>query len=833
MGAPTSVADLLELVRQSLPLDLAKLDRHVADLRKTAVPPNKPEELAALLVRDGFLTPFQADHLMRGRRPKFLIGKYLILDRLGAGGMGAVYLCEHLQMERQVALKVLPADQARDPASLARFHREAQAVAALNHPNIVRAYDVDMEGRTYFLVMEYVDGVDLQELASRRGWLDATRAAHYIRQAAEGLQHAHQARLVHRDVKPANLVLSRTGVVKVLDLGLARFFHEGVESLTKQYSSQAILGTADYLAPEQARDSHEVDIRADIYGLGATFYFLLAGRPPFADGTLNQKLLWHQMKTPAPVRKLRPETPEAMAAVVSRMMAKDPAGRYQTPADVAAALAPWTQSPLPPPLPADFPPPRRTAHAGRPWRKNMPATDSTVVQRATAVTAVLAPTTAANVPSAPPAAILNMELPTPPPRAVPIAKPLPVAKPPPAAPSPAAPAPVQTPAEDDWSRFFDDDSDARKRPGSFSRSSISKPLDLSVRKYGWYLVGAIPALILLVGGVCWVAFVGPAPPKPTAPSPGYLGAALPEPPRGPVHLRAAAKGPDAIELTWEDPNGPSTGFHIERAADRWFTKNLIGTNVAGGDLRSFTDAKVAPGVAYYYRMRALRASGESGLSNSAWPPPDYAQGFTPNGMVLNGGTAVVEKALRLTDLNVNEARSAFYQSEMDIRAFTTKFRFRISPGPMTAEGFTFCIQDGEPTRVGEAAAGLGYQGVARSVAVKFDLWPNDGEGANSTGLFRNGQKPSNPGAIDLGPSGIDLHSGRTYDAALDYKDNKLTLSITDIADPAKKFATTFTVDIPATVRGSTACVGFTGGTGGMGAVQEVLSWSWTSTEAGE
>lgn len=449
----------------------------------------------------------------------------------------------------------------------------------------------------------------------------------------------------------------------------------------------------------------------------------------------------------------------------------------------------------------------------------MPATDSTVVQRARAATAVVALPPVANLPSAPPAAILNMELP---PRAVPVAKPLA------AAPSPAAPAPVQAPAEDDWSRFFDDDSGARKRPISSGRRS-NKPLFLSFRRTWLYLVGAIPALILLIGGVCWVAFVGPAPPKPGAPSPANEVAALPESPRGPVHLRATAKGPDAIELTWEDPNGPSTGFHIERSTDRWFTKDLTGTNVAGGDLGSFTDAKVAPGVAYYYRMRALRASGESGLSNSAWPQPDYAQGFTPTGLVLNGGAAVVEKALRLTDLNVNEARSAFYQSEMDVRSFRTKFRFRISPGPMTADGFTFCIQDGEPTRVGGLGAGLGYQGVTKSVAVKFDLWPNDGESANSTGLFRNGERPSNPGAIDLNPSGIDLHSGRTYDAALDYKDNNLTLSITDVDDPAKKFVTTFTVDIPATVRGSTACVGFTGGTGVTGAVQEILSWNWTST----
>ena len=391
MAAPTSVADLIELVNQSLPLDPARLDGYVAKLRKDAALPGRPADLAALLVRDGFLTPFQADHLMRGRRPKFLIGKYLILDRIGAGGMGAVYLCEHLQLERQVALKVLPADQADDPAALGRFYREAQAVAALNHPNIVRAYDVDVEGRTYFLVMEYVDGVNLQELTTKRGRLDPVRAAHYVRQAAEGLQHAHQAGLVHRDIKPANLLLSRTGVLKVLDLGLARFFHEDADSITKEHNNQSILGTADYLAPEQGRDSHAVDIRADIYSLGATFYFLLVGRAPFADGTLNQKLIWHQMKAPTPVRKLRPEAPEAMAAVLERMMAKDAARRYQTPAEVVAALAPWTRTALPPPAAAEMPPVRKAARAGKPWRKTAGSAGSTVVQRATRPTALHAP----------------------------------------------------------------------------------------------------------------------------------------------------------------------------------------------------------------------------------------------------------------------------------------------------------------------------------------------------------------------------------------------------------------------------------------------------------
>ncbi len=824
MAAPTSVADLIELVNQSLPLDPARLDGYVAKLRKDAVLPGRPADLAALLVRDGFLTPFQADHLMRGRRPKFLIGKYLILDRIGAGGMGAVYLCEHLQLERQVALKVLPADQADDPAALGRFYREAQAVAALNHPNIVRAYDVDMEGRTYFLVMEYVDGVDLQELTTRRGRLDPVRAAHYVRQAAEGLQHAHQAGLVHRDIKPANLLLSRTGVLKVLDLGLARFFHEDADSITKEHNNQSILGTADYLAPEQGRDSHAVDARADIYSLGATFYFLLVGRAPFADGTLNQKLIWHQMKAPTPVRKLRPEAPEAMAAVLERMMAKDAARRYQTPAEVVAALAPWTRTALPPPAAAEMPPVRKAARAGKPWRKTAGSAGSTVVQRATRPTALHGPFAVPNAPPVAPskAVVPNLEVPpATPPAAAPVA----------IAPQPAAaPALIRIAEEDDWSHLFDDDSDGGSRscPSSAGRR-VGKRLDIRLRTYRWHFVGAASALVLLGVGVWAVIAFGRGASKPPAPAPADSAHEAIAAPRGPVNLRAAAKGPDAIELTWQDPHGPSTSFQIERATDRWFSaKNTTVAAKVGGNVTHYTDGNLKPGPAYFYRVRALRDHGESGVSNSAWVPPDYSEGFTPTGMVLNNGAAVVDKVLRLTDLNANEARSAFYQAEVDVRSFTTRFRFHISPGA-TADGFTFCIQGGDPTAVGDPAGGLGYQDIPNSVAVKFDLWSNDGEGPNSTGLFLNGDKPTNPGAFDLTPSGVDLHGGRSYDATIDYKNKKLTLNIVDAEDKGKKFTHTFDVDVPATVHGTTALVGFTGGTGGASANQDILSWTWTST----
>src|SRR5262249_50912874 len=210
-------------------------------------------------------------------------GTYRVLERLGWGGMGLVYLCEHKLMRRRVAVKGLPSAKSKDPAALDRFQREARAVAALDHPNIVHAYDIDQDESLHFLVMEYVDGASLQEIVKKVGPMDVHRAAHYMQQTCLGLEHAHDAGLVHRDIKPGNILVDRSGVVKVLDMGLARFFNDEEDILTKKYDEN-VLGTADYLAPEQALDSHGVDIRADIYSLGATFYFLLTGRTPFGEG---------------------------------------------------------------------------------------------------------------------------------------------------------------------------------------------------------------------------------------------------------------------------------------------------------------------------------------------------------------------------------------------------------------------------------------------------------------------------------------------------------------------------------------------------------------------
>jgi serine/threonine protein kinase len=353
MPAPASADEFLDLALRSGLLGAAALGPY-RRRQAAAAPPESPRPMADLLVRDGLVTRYQAEQLLRGKWRNFLLGgKYLVLGPLGSGGMGQVYLCEHKVMRRRVAVKVLP-DRSGDPAAVQRFHREARAVARLNHPNIVGGYDIDTDGRLHFLVMEYIDGTTLHRIVRTGGPLTVPRSAHYVRQAAAGLQHAHEAGLVHRDIKPSNLLLDRTGCVKILDLGLARFFRDETDDLSRRHAESPV-GTLDYMAPEQALDSHQADIRADIYGLGATWYFLLAGHGPFRADTSLQKLICHQFERPRPIREIRPEVPEGVAAIIDRMMAKAPAERYQSPAEVVEALAGWTESPIPPPPAVEMP----------------------------------------------------------------------------------------------------------------------------------------------------------------------------------------------------------------------------------------------------------------------------------------------------------------------------------------------------------------------------------------------------------------------------------------------------------------------------------------------
>lgn len=345
MPAPANVDEFLDLIRKSGVVEEGRLSTYVQQLQSTSNIPTDLSKLAGLFVRDGLLTFFQAEQFLLGKWKRFTIGKYKVLERLGSGGMGQVFLCEHKLMRRKVAVKVLPTAKAEDPSSLERFYREARAVAALDHPNIVRAYDIDQDDNLHFLVMEYVDGISFQDLIKKHGPLDVNRACHYMYWSAVGLGHAHEAGLIHRDIKPGNILIDRQGTVKILDMGLARFFNDDEDLLTKKYD-ESILGTADYLAPEQAIDSHGVDGRADIYSLGATFYFLLSGHQPFVEGTVAQKLIWHQTRNPKPIRDERPDVPTGVAAIVEKMMAKEAANRYQTPAELAEALSPWVQTPI-------------------------------------------------------------------------------------------------------------------------------------------------------------------------------------------------------------------------------------------------------------------------------------------------------------------------------------------------------------------------------------------------------------------------------------------------------------------------------------------------------
>ncbi|MBY0523593.1 MAG: serine/threonine protein kinase [Gemmataceae bacterium] len=352
MPSPASSEEFLELVRKAEVADDRLLDTSLERINAPE-PPKTLRELADKLIEAGILTKHQSSLLLKGSWNQFRIGPYRILERLGFGATSNVYLCKHQASNERVAVKVLAAMQAKDPKALKRFFREAKAAAPLDHPNLVRVRDADWDGETNFIVMDFVDGSSIQDIVQQFGPMDIYRAAFYMRQAAQGLQYAHEAGLVHRDIKPGNLLIDRTGKVKILDMGLARFAdEEGIEALTQG----EVLGSPEYLAPEQARDSHNVDIRADIYALGAVFYFMLTGKAPyFEEKSAAGRLLSKAKRPPKPIQSLRSEVPDALVAVVDTMMAKDPAERYQDPQEVASALKEWGMGPLDPPPEKEMP----------------------------------------------------------------------------------------------------------------------------------------------------------------------------------------------------------------------------------------------------------------------------------------------------------------------------------------------------------------------------------------------------------------------------------------------------------------------------------------------
>jgi serine/threonine protein kinase len=295
--------------------------------------------LAELLVAAGFLTQYQAEAVYKQKQAELRIGNYDVLDHLGAGGMGTVFKARHRRMKRIVAIKVLSRGLAKDESFVQRFQREVETIARFTHPNIVMAYDADEAEAGHFLVMEFVDGQDLASMVQKQGPLSVPAAVNCLLQAARGLEYAHSQGLIHRDVKPANLLCDAAGTVKITDLGLARFASAGgseaAGSITKAGS---ILGTVDYMPPEQAIDATEIDHRADIYSLGATLHFLLLNRPPYQGESLVAIMFKHKLDPIPSLKALRPDVPDALEETYFRMMAKDPAERIQTMAEVVHAL---------------------------------------------------------------------------------------------------------------------------------------------------------------------------------------------------------------------------------------------------------------------------------------------------------------------------------------------------------------------------------------------------------------------------------------------------------------------------------------------------------------
>jgi len=291
------------------------------------------------LIHQQKLTRYQAAMLLQGTSRGLVLGNYVVLDKLGQGGMGMVFKATHRRMDRIVALKVLSAEVTQNPTALQRFQREVRAAARLTHPNIVHAYDADEAQGIHFLVMEYVEGSDLARLVKTRGPLPVAQAVDCVLQTACGLEYAHAAGVIHRDIKPANLLLSQSHgsksgeVVKILDMGLARIEGPGVadDDLTK---SGNIMGTCDYMAPEQAVNTRDADQRSDIYSLGCTLYHLLTGRVMYGGETMMEKLLAHREKPIPPL----PDFARALQAVYQRMVAKKPGDRYQSMSQVIADL---------------------------------------------------------------------------------------------------------------------------------------------------------------------------------------------------------------------------------------------------------------------------------------------------------------------------------------------------------------------------------------------------------------------------------------------------------------------------------------------------------------
>ncbi|HMF14082.1 MAG TPA: serine/threonine-protein kinase, partial [Gemmataceae bacterium] len=344
--AHATAAELIADVRALGLLEPAQLDLAV----QLSDQQSDSKTLARILAERRLLTPFQANLLLGGHGPELALGSYVVLARVGEGGMGQVFKARHRRLGHVVALKVLRRDRLTNPAAVKRFEREVSAACQVEHPNIVRAFDAGVADGKMFLAMEYVEGIELDRLVKDQGPLQVAEACEYVRQTASGLAACHARGLIHRDVKPKNLLLTyqvgddgrRTPLVKILDLGLARVDAARTEpGMPRLTQLGKVIGTADYMPPEQARDSHQVDARADLYSLGCTLYYLLAGKPPFSGESKIEKIVSHQLEEAPPLERVRPDVTGELAVVVQKLMAKHPDDRYQTAAEVIEALEPF------------------------------------------------------------------------------------------------------------------------------------------------------------------------------------------------------------------------------------------------------------------------------------------------------------------------------------------------------------------------------------------------------------------------------------------------------------------------------------------------------------
>jgi serine/threonine protein kinase len=336
-----SVDSFLKTVQRSGLFDAPQIQA----LRDSAPPEvrNEARPLADHLVEIGKLSRFQAGKLLQGVTLGLALGSFHVLAPIGKGGMGAVYLARDIRNQGLVAVKVLPPKRARaQERLLARFRREMEVCTRVSHAHLTRTIEVGVHLGVNYIAMEYIPGQNLYKLINETGPTTVARAARMFSEASLGLAHAHSQGLIHRDLKPSNIIVMPDDRVKVLDLGLALIQGESEAERTIVGGAGYVVGTLDYLAPEQAEDAFRVDSRADIYSLGCTLYFTLVGKPPFPGGNALQKMLRHRCDTPVPVHELNPAVPPAFWPIIERMMAKQASDRYQSADEVRAALLPWS-----------------------------------------------------------------------------------------------------------------------------------------------------------------------------------------------------------------------------------------------------------------------------------------------------------------------------------------------------------------------------------------------------------------------------------------------------------------------------------------------------------